>query len=448
MGDWDGVGGHGGGGGYCTVFLRCCTLNALAFPPSSSSFVRQLNFYGFRKVKFTDSLRIDYELEAATAGFWRFRHAKFRRGRKDLLREIKRTPSAAAAVDAARAAATCAPTAAPPTRTPKGPPVVALGVAARGTASPWAAPHLVAELQELRQKIAAVTEDVAEVQELKQKVASMTAHINQLTGMVQASAGNGRMASPIASWSHGTMPNQEHKKANSLVPAQSGGTSHLVPHWHPSSAGLVGAPPFLLGSDQPSTEPAMASLTYPSPLSDDNGYVDDLFKAFAEDCPLSPGAEGTLGGGQTSPGYVEYTKINNHEPRPEYGKTRDNRPCPGLMQRIEDSLAFIPRDMHEIVARRLIDAISETGPIAATAGALLSAPTELAVSGDEESVAPSLPSPARPSSGVGSPVASVPPLLLPAATLQAILAQYGNALESKSDAPLTTTGWRNRCPRH
>lgn len=55
-----------------------------------SSFVRQLNFYGFRKIKYADTIKIDPKLEAETANFWRFRHEKFQRGKPELLVEIKR----------------------------------------------------------------------------------------------------------------------------------------------------------------------------------------------------------------------------------------------------------------------------------------------------------------------------------------------------------------------
>ena len=58
-----------------------------------SSFVRQLNFYGFRKIRLDNSLKIDLEKEREQRNFWRFRHENFRRGRKDLLREIKRHAS-------------------------------------------------------------------------------------------------------------------------------------------------------------------------------------------------------------------------------------------------------------------------------------------------------------------------------------------------------------------
>ena len=58
-----------------------------------SSFVRQLNFYAFRKIKTNDSIRIDAALEAATANYWRFFHPKFQRGKPEWLQEIKRSSS-------------------------------------------------------------------------------------------------------------------------------------------------------------------------------------------------------------------------------------------------------------------------------------------------------------------------------------------------------------------
>lgn len=53
-----------------------------------SSFVRQLNLYGFRKIK-TDSLRLP-EDHADALYSWRFKHESFVRGRPDLLKEIRR----------------------------------------------------------------------------------------------------------------------------------------------------------------------------------------------------------------------------------------------------------------------------------------------------------------------------------------------------------------------
>lgn len=55
-----------------------------------SSFVRQLNFYGFRKIK-SDPLRIKEAETAEETKYWRFRHEKFQRDRPDLLEEIRKS---------------------------------------------------------------------------------------------------------------------------------------------------------------------------------------------------------------------------------------------------------------------------------------------------------------------------------------------------------------------
>ena len=57
-----------------------------------SSFVRQLNFYGFRKIK-SDPLRIRDAEACEESKFWKFRHEKFLQGREDLLCEIRKTSS-------------------------------------------------------------------------------------------------------------------------------------------------------------------------------------------------------------------------------------------------------------------------------------------------------------------------------------------------------------------
>ena len=55
-----------------------------------SSFVRQLNFYGFRKIK-SDAIRLDdMDDEANNEKYWRFRHEHFQRGKPHLLIKIQR----------------------------------------------------------------------------------------------------------------------------------------------------------------------------------------------------------------------------------------------------------------------------------------------------------------------------------------------------------------------
>ena len=54
-----------------------------------SSFVRQLNFYGFRKIK-SDPLRWK-DCDAESSKYWKFRHEYFQQGRPDLLAEIRKS---------------------------------------------------------------------------------------------------------------------------------------------------------------------------------------------------------------------------------------------------------------------------------------------------------------------------------------------------------------------
>lgn len=55
-----------------------------------TSFVRQLNFYGFRKMKRND-IRINPMTEASERNTWRFRHEKFVRGKPEFLAELRRS---------------------------------------------------------------------------------------------------------------------------------------------------------------------------------------------------------------------------------------------------------------------------------------------------------------------------------------------------------------------
>jgi len=56
-----------------------------------SSFVRQLNFYGFRKIK-NDPIKIVTDKRSdIESKYWRFRHEKFIQGRPDLLIEIRKS---------------------------------------------------------------------------------------------------------------------------------------------------------------------------------------------------------------------------------------------------------------------------------------------------------------------------------------------------------------------
>jgi len=57
-----------------------------------SSFVRQLNFYGFRKIK-SDPIKLTTPSNDSESKYWRFKHEKFLKGRPDLLGEIRKANS-------------------------------------------------------------------------------------------------------------------------------------------------------------------------------------------------------------------------------------------------------------------------------------------------------------------------------------------------------------------
>jgi hypothetical protein len=54
-----------------------------------SSFVRQLNFYGFRKIKL-EPIKINLEQLEMEGKCWQFKHKKFRRGRPDMLSGVRK----------------------------------------------------------------------------------------------------------------------------------------------------------------------------------------------------------------------------------------------------------------------------------------------------------------------------------------------------------------------
>ena len=343
-----------------------------------ASFVRQLNFYGFRKVKFSNTLRIDHKLEKQTAKYWRFRHEYFRRGRKDLLTEIKRTPSTSSMASTANSSTSSSSF--NNNNSNKKTVVVPSVATSSSTTTLFNNNNNNGNHSSSTQE---VTHLKTEMKELKQRVASMATNIDELTDMVKKvsvkeckveGGGGGALLSsvisPGAEW--GEVGNKRKKMATTTAEAarrEEGETDDVImkdllpimPDWTSSSDFATTVDDSLLLSGDPLPDLAVSS-TSPSPAPSDDTFVDDLFQAFADEDAILPGLEGVDESNSKAPHAmeVEDTTMNNN----------NNKPDPQLMKRIEDSLSTIPRDMHELVANRLIDAIADTKPIVESASSL------------------------------------------------------------------------------
>lgn len=323
-----------------------------------SSFVRQLNFYGFRKIKYSDSLRIDPKMEAQTAHFWRFKHDNFVRGRKDLLVQIKRSVGG---ISGAAAATTSTMAPVPPKVTP----AAAFSSAIKPNAN----------------KPEEVTHLKSEVQELKQRIASMTKNIDDLTSLVKNISVKDEEA-PVEQ----AAPGQKRKKVKA--------DDTIVPDW---TGSLDPFPALLSEAPLPDVASSSEIMPVPSSSASDDAFVDELFEVFANE-------DGEL---LSMSSLDDVPSSRSESPNP-------NKPDPHLMKRIEDSLSTIPKDMHEMVADRLIDAIANTQPIAKSAQDLFSSEHSAENMDDCRNEK-------QESNAVSLPVA--------VATLRTILAEYGVSVE-------------------
>ncbi|KAL7552647.1 hypothetical protein ACHAWF_016348, partial [Thalassiosira exigua] len=367
-------------------------------PPSRTP---QLNFYGFRKVKFSNSLRIDHKLEAETSKYWRFRHDKFRKGRRDLLIEIKRTPSASSAAAAHKPL--------PP----------------RAGVVP-SAPMSSASVLPLNPKVAVekkeeVTHLKTEMKELKERIASMTKNIDDLTDLVKKVSVKDEEASysPVVSpGAVGAAPGSKRKKMEEAVtaavdPAPAASDLPALPDWNPSSSDLAVADSMMdLGEPLPDLPMSSGSSPAPSPVPSDDTFVDDLFQAFATEDGIVPGLE------EEELNATKEEELNVTEDESDDDEN-PNKPDPRVMKRIEDSLSTLPRDLHEMVADRLVAAISDAQPAVEQANR----PQAIADEEEEEEAADT--------SVKGAP--SIP-LPLAVATLKAILKEHGVSVECRRAA--------------
>lgn len=290
--------------------------------------------------------------------------------------------------------------------------------------------HLKEEMQALKQRIASMTQNIDELTDLVKKVSVKEddePHQGALTAMI--SPGAATKVEPC-----GPGGNKRKKMDNSADMKD----LPIMPDWNPSYSDLnlagVTEDALLLGGD-PLPDLATSGGTSPAvstpPPPDEDAFMDDLFEAFAN--------EGDAIG------------LDDEEATAaEDDGDNTNKPDPQLMKRIEDSLSTIPRDMHELVANKLIDAISDTRPIVAKSASSFfpsvveeTGKVDRSISMDEDTA---------PKAAVKEASSSTPSIPLPVAVsaLKTILSEYGISVEcrraSSCKGDIDTTSFTKSLP--
>jgi HSF-type DNA-binding len=336
-----------------------------------SSFVRQLNFYGFRKIKYSDTIKIDAQLEAETANFWRFRHEKFIRGKPELLVEIKRSHGNGTG-----------------------------STNSKGVSSP--SPILTISGDE-------PSSLTLEVSTLKKRIDAMTKNINELTSLVnKVSFIQDEKEVKVEDEQS---PGSKRKKTESTLPM------------------AISPDDILSSSEMELDDVAFDNVTYLPPLESssrqtsetskltDDDFVDHLFTAFE--------GEDDVDGLLCMEQYVTPAPV---APEPEENR---NSPDPKLIKRLSDALSLLPKEMQEMIVDRLVANILGTDALD-KGNKAVGVKEEFSKASKVPSVSPSN---QVSQSGVGDsrPFEQMLPMPLAAATLAALLSHYSQSANHSSN---------------
>jgi HSF-type DNA-binding len=291
-----------------------------------------LNFYSFRKIKYADTIKIDTKLEEETANYWRFRHENFRRGKPELLTEIKRMNGQ------------------------------------KGTTTPISK-DVTSEVQPTE-----IVKSNTEVQILKEKIEEMTKNIDQLTQIVQRVSLKQEEHEKVVDEKFQHLPDLKRKKGDSGEGSDARPdvmTSAMSPRpediFQLESSNNVTIPDDMLSSmamdlddlvlsssplPETAMTPVMSRETSSTSEVTDAEFVDQLFTAFNsgdDDDDLSFPMDASLM--NTDP--VMMHPITNTQ-------EINNKPDPELMKKLGDALMLLPREIQEMIVDRLIAAITNT----------------------------------------------------------------------------------------
>mmetsp|Transcript_12103 Transcript_12103/g.17211 ORF Transcript_12103/g.17211 Transcript_12103/m.17211 type:complete len:476 (-) Transcript_12103:1688-3115(-) len=361
-----------------------------------SSFVRQLNFYGFRKIK-TDPIKINTAIDDLESKYWRFRHDKFQRGRPDLLGEIRK---------------------------------------ANQTESP--------DKQEVDQL-------KGEVKELNAKIASMSSDIEKLTSLVQTMMKT--QTEPTVTYAN---PDESTKKRKIQpvvpLPMSVPSSSVLPPKiatpavpLHVSSAALpdpaTASDADLLLEDYSNVrmedankQPSSYTPTMPAPSAPEKSYsmtstgsIDDGL--FADLYELDPSEDIHLLGAEV-PEFTSSSLPAVELPSPSV----TSEPNPELVKKLHDSLALLPQEMQELFVERMVATIADPECF----NNHVEAVTALATAAADEAKRRLGNNPISPDASKQIRATEDPPAIalpLAAATLGAFLAQYGSVGKNRCGVP-------------
>jgi HSF-type DNA-binding len=399
-----------------------------------TSFVRQLNFYSFRKIKYVDTIRLDPKLEAETANFWRFKHEKFQRGKPHLLTEIKRmnghktsssAPSKSKKVTAA----------APETK-----PTESVGENSN---------EMKQELDTLKKRIEEMNKNMSELTSMVQKVTlkpNVVASSPEPDSDVPPGAKRKKIDVPDLAAIPESVSSTPTAAASASPPMEEDDDDAEIVSGNPLPVGAgndVGSlirPDEMLSSNLDFEEVLPMLTDDPVQLqaltSDDNS-ADRVFNEFeAEDALIDLC--------HNSDEIMEDTTAAHLLPDPSTGQAplaapfeplpgtstisrevrRKDRADPELMDRLSEALAVLPKSMQEQIVERLIAAITTTDLFASSSArkeqiAVETEQESISLSDDEEGTNANTPE-------VGMPLA--------AATLAALLSHYSAQVKKSKES--------------
>lgn len=388
-----------------------------------TSFVRQLNFYSFRKIKNADTIRIDPELEAATANYWRFRHEYFRKDKPELLTKIKRMngpksgstsgtgTNGSSAFAAAKAVSTVTSNSSVPSNAN--------------------AQQLSPQPDGVTSSISAIGSSISssgsssEVLTLKKRIEEMSKNIHELTAMVnkvslrqeehekilEPPAVPGMKRPKIYQQGAG----EEVKEEFVAMPLPDDRPDEMLSNMEIDDA---------LGALEPLVPDAIISLPSPVVLSSrsssnetDSDFVDQLFTTFQEEYNAEDPFR--IDDGLLPP------PIDIRPPQKEQDRDESNRPDPELMRRLSDALMLLPREIQEMIVDKLIAAITRTD------FGVAPAPKEaMKVAKQGKAIQTEVPASPTTTTAVMTDFGIADDMPLAAATLAALLHQYNSHMSS------------------